>query len=277
MVDYLHHEPRRRLGSTSSLKRKRIQVLEITRNDPTTLRLPVIVIYQHFQLVTDPLVGRNIASLPSHRHRSQGRSIVLIHPTPVVVLLTDRTQTSRTRIQPINLVLLNYLPQRSRVRQHRFPLVQNSSCSSQQRPVNREVVTHHPANITSCKVSVPQMDVIYVVHIPVYSHRRPPVVPHDTFRLPCSSRSIQNVQVVRTLHFLTRNILELQFLKTKLPPTRITLDPQIRSLPDQHLALVLRYPQSFSKNLDVVHLFVGLQTHTSRYDCLRSAIHNPTG
>jgi len=62
----VHHKTRSRLGSTASLVWKGMKILVITAYDPAALGLPVVVVDKHFELVIDPIVGGNVASLAGH-------------------------------------------------------------------------------------------------------------------------------------------------------------------------------------------------------------------
>jgi len=43
-----------------------MKILVITAYDPAALGLPVVVVDKHFELVIDPIVGGNVASLAGH-------------------------------------------------------------------------------------------------------------------------------------------------------------------------------------------------------------------
>lgn len=103
-------EARARFGGASCLIGKSEQIFIITRDDPSTLSLPVVIIDEYFQFISDPLIGRYITSFSSHRDSFQGRNIIFIDPFPSIIFFSDSSQSSRTGIQSINFIFLDDSP-----------------------------------------------------------------------------------------------------------------------------------------------------------------------
>ena len=66
MVDNVHNEPGGRFGSTARFIRESVKVFEVAAYDPSAFSLPVVVIDQHIQFLSDPFISRDIASFSSH-------------------------------------------------------------------------------------------------------------------------------------------------------------------------------------------------------------------
>lgn len=193
MAKDLYHEPRAGLGGTARLVGESVQVFVVAGYYPPALGLPVVVVYQNLQLVANPLVGRDIAPLTSHRHRLQARKIVFVHPLSIVVLLADGPQACRTRIETIHLVLLNYCPKGARIGDGRLTFVDDGGSSSEQGAVDGKAVANDPSDITCCEVGISEVDVHDVIHRPVEGHCGSSVISDDALRSSSGSGGVEDI------------------------------------------------------------------------------------
>ena len=192
------------------LRRESVEIRVVAGDNPPSLSLPVIVIAKHsLQILSQPLVSLNIASLPSKGNCLQTRNIVLPNPLPFGVLLFQRANRSRSSVQSHNAVFLHDSPPSCWVRSaHWLSLVDNCGGAQQQRPVDDERVADHPPDVARRKIDIPLFDSHDVLHCPGQGHCGPPGVPYDSLRLPTCPRGIENVQRVgpfnrNTLAFLS--------------------------------------------------------------------------
>ena len=235
-----------------------MQIFIIARNDPPDFSLPVIIVDQNLQLVPNPLIRRYITSLTSHRDCLQCTDIIFVNPLTRIVLLSDRSQPSRTGVQSVHFEFLNDCPERTGIGDGRLAFVEHSCSPSQQRPVNCKTVSYHPPNIARCKVSITQIDIHYVFHGPIQSDRRPSMVPNDALRRTRSTRCVEDVKVICANHFLGWHVLKGEFGEIEMNPLGAAGNIEVGSLVDQHVGFMFGYFDGFGENFNVVDLLIGL-------------------
>lgn len=131
-------------------------------------------------------------------------------------------------------------------------------------------MSNNPSNITSGKICISLVNVHDMVHSPVQSNSRSPMIPHNSFRSSSRARSIKDIEIVRTSHFFGRYILEFKFAHLEFLPLRTARNVQIRSLIDEHCRLMICKLEGFSQNLNIVDLLIRLQSTTCCNDYLWS-------
>ena len=119
---------------------------------------------------------------------------------------------------------------------------------------------HDPSDIAGCKIGISEMYIVDVIHGPVQSYGGASVVPDYTFGSSGCTRSIKNVEIVCAFHLLGWDVFELQRFETELFPVWAAFDAKIGTLADEDRCLVLGEDQGLVEDLDIVDLFVRLQT-----------------
>jgi hypothetical protein len=71
VVEDLHFEAWGWFGGATGFWFEGVEIHVVARDNPPCFSLPIVIVYQYFQVVLDPFVSGNVAPLSSHRHPSQ--------------------------------------------------------------------------------------------------------------------------------------------------------------------------------------------------------------